>query len=84
LKLAEGFFLVPVTSALSGYNISPLRLIPPKAVPFQDKFVVFSGIIDQAPPMCKILRQSKNFNSETYYIYFMFKYNLIRLKNQFL
>jgi hypothetical protein len=59
LKLAEGFFLVPVTSALSGYNISPLRLIPPKAIPFQNKFVVFSGIIDEAPPMCKILRESK-------------------------
>ena len=54
LSLAEGFFLVPLTSALSGYNISPLRLIPPRAVAFEDKFVIFSGLTDQAPPLRKL------------------------------
>lgn len=50
-------FYEPMLSPLSIYNISPLRIIPPKIRASDSGFVIYSGLTNYAPPISKI-----NFN----------------------
>lgn len=47
-------FYEPMLSALSIYDISPLRIIPPEIRASDSGFVIYTGLTNYAPPISKI------------------------------
>lgn len=57
-RFVETGFYKPMLSALSPYNVSPLRIIPPTIRANTNGFVIYSGITNYAPPISKIVFQN--------------------------
>lgn len=57
-NLIEGYFLVPLTNAISQYeeSLSPLRFRAPKVLPYKDKFTIQSAVVDTAPPLLQFFK----------------------------
>lgn len=50
-RYVEKKFYEPILSALSVYNVSPLRIIPPEIRASNNGFVIYTGLTNYAPPI---------------------------------
>jgi len=56
--LLDAFYGMELYQVLELYSFSVLRIIHPTLVPLKDSFILYSGITNSAPAICKILTKS--------------------------
>ena len=51
--LLDAFYGMELFQVEQLYSFSPLRIINPTLVPLKDSFILYSGITNTAPAICK-------------------------------
>jgi hypothetical protein len=72
----RSFFYLPIKAALSPYNFSPFRIMPPRVQPIEDGILVSSGFLPVAEPISKL--------NTINYLFLLFHFNsMFIIKEQF-